>query len=65
MLEIKVTNKDKFKEVFGEDIEPVWSECSNGRTDHIITDERCRQCNDKWNCKRWLEMEWRKPKNVN
>ena len=56
-----MTNAEKFKEIFGDIIKPAWAECSNARTDYKITDEMCTKCDDKWNCKRWLEMKWTKP----
>ena len=48
-----MTNAEKFKEVFDEEIKPVWDDCGDTSSD-------CKQCDDKWCCKHWLESEWKK-----
>lgn len=58
----RITNAEKFEEVFGDKIESTWDECSNGRTDYVITDEMCKKCEDRFNCKRWLDAPWEAPR---
>lgn len=54
-----MTNAEKFEEVFGDKIKPAWDNCGNGRTFFIITDEMCKKCDDRFNCKHWLDAPWK------
>jgi hypothetical protein len=50
-----MTNAEKYEEDFGEKIEPLWGDCQDEHYD-------CKNCKDKWCCKRWLDAPWKAPR---
>lgn len=50
-----MTNAKKYEEDFGEKIEPLWNDCQDEHYD-------CKNCQDKWCCKHWLDAPWEAPR---